>query len=62
MLEDHKTRTVKEEFRKAQNSIFIISELIDISYNKRKQKWIILKKGEKKEIQIEKIIKKMKGS
>ena len=62
MLEDHKTRTVKEEFRKAQNSMFIMPELTNISYDKRKQEWIIFKKGGRKETQIGKIIKKMKES
>ena len=37
MLEDRKTRTIKEEFRKTQNSMFIMPELAEISFDKRKQ-------------------------
>ena len=62
MLEDRKTRTIKEEFRKTQNSMFIMPELAEISFDKRKQEWIILKKGGGRETQIGKITKKMKGS
>jgi len=61
VLENKTKRTIKKEFGSNKpNDLFILANLKNISNDKRKQEWILFKKGDEKEAKVGRIIKKIR--